>query len=581
MRNKICLIIACILVISYTVPVLGFTELSDKTLILDQDPNQNWRLKVKHLNDGRLPPAPGEMSEKILIEPSENIKKINNPPKTIQSIDETILDIIQNVEDTLILGYLENLTAFGPRLTGTPACQQAGEYIYDEFESYGLEARYDDWSYSGYSGNNIEGTLKGINETSDEIYIICAHYDTVSSSPGADDDGSGTAAVLAAAYIMSQYEFNYTIRFLAVDGEEQGLLGSHEYAEEASNNGDNIVAVLNGDMIGYAANPTQASFIKIYENTPSEWITDFTEEVSQTYYDFINLTVVPSGTAYNSDHASFWSFGYDAIMYHEYQFNPYYHSSQDIIENMDVNYSTRVSKLMIATLGELAEAQIINIPPDKPIITGPSTGYEGEEITIYFSTTDPEEHDLYYFVDWGDGTYSEWLGPYVSGETAEAYHVFEIPAEYNLKVKAKDIKNGQSEWSDLHPLTILEDTPPNKPTITGPRMTRAGKEVEFKFTAVDPEGHDVYYYINWGDDIREFWLGPYASGETVTFSHIYNESGSFKIISKAKDICDKEGQQNQFTLLVLKNKALTHSLFIRLLEKLMDHFPILEQLLIR
>ena len=570
------------LVMSYAIPVLGFAGEPNNSMFLKQDPNQSWRLKVKHLDDGRLPPDPGELVEDFVIKTPENIQIISNSYGGIaSSTHETVIEIIQNLNDELILGYLENLTAFGPRLTGSPACQQAGEYIYDEFESYGLEARYDDWSYSGYSGNNIEGTLQGINETSDEIYIICAHYDTVSSSPGADDDGSGTVAVLAAAYLMSQYEFNHTIRFVAFDGEEQGLLGSHEYAEEASINGDNIVAVLNGDMIGYAENPTQASYIKIYENSASEWITDFTEGVSQQYYDFINLTVVPSGTAYNSDHASFWSFQYNAIMYHEYQFNQYYHSSQDIIENMDINYSTRVSKLMTATLGELAEAQIMNIPPDKPIITGPSTGYEEEEITLYFSTTDPDGHDLYYLVDWGDGTTSEWLGPYASGETAEASYVFETPAEYFIKVKAKDIKNGQSEWSDVHHIIILEDTPPDKPTISGPRIARTGKEAEFKFTAVDPEGHDVYFYISWGDGIREYWLGPYASGETATFSHTYTEGGSFTIISKAKDICDKEGQQNQFKLLVLKNKAATHSLFLQLLEKLMERFPILEQFLNR
>ena len=570
------------LLMSYSIPVLGFADEPNNTIIINQDPNQNWRLKVKHLDDGRLPPAPGESVEDFIIKTPENIQiNYNSIDKTISSTHETIVEIIQNLNDQLVLGYLENLTAFGPRLTGSPACQQAGEYIYDEFESYGLEARYDDWSYSGYSGNNIEGTLQGINETSDEIYIICAHYDSVSGSPGADDDGSGTAAVLAAAYLMSKYEFNHTIRFVAFDGEEQGLLGSHEYAEEASINGDNIVAVLNGDMIGYAENPTQASLIKIYENSASAWITDYTEEVSQAYFDYINLTIVPSGTAYNSDHASFWSFGYNAIMYHEYEFNQYYHSSQDIIENMDVNYSTRVSKLMIATLGELAEAQIINLPPEKPIITGPSTGYEGEEITLFFSTTDPEEHDLYYLVDWGDGSTSEWLGPYASGETVEASYIFVTPAEYNIKVRAKDIKNGQSGWSNIHHIIILEDLPPDKPTISGPRIARTGKEAEFKFTAIDPEGHDLYYYISWGDGIKEYWLGPYASGETATFSHTYTEGGSMTIISKAMDICYKEGQQNQFNLLILKNKAATHSLFLQILEKLLERFPILEQLLNR
>ena len=209
--------------------------------------------------------------------------------KKLLSDENAIIDILENIDEDLIVGYLEDLVSFGPRVTGSSACDAAGDYIYNEFVSYGLEARYDPWSYGSYSANNIEGTLPGIDEESDEIYIICAHYDSVSGSPGADDDGSGTAAVLAAAHVMSQYDFNNTIRFVAFSGEEQGLLGSYRYAEESYGNGDNIVAALNGDMIGYAENPTQASYIKTYENPASQWITDFTEEVSQTYSDYFEL----------------------------------------------------------------------------------------------------------------------------------------------------------------------------------------------------------------------------------------------------------------------------------------------------
>jgi len=287
-----------------------------------------------------------------------------------------IIDMISQVNEDMLYDYLKNLTDFGPRFTGTENCTLAAQYIYNEFESYGLEVRYDDWTYSGYSGNNIEGTKIGTNETSDAIYLICAHYDSVSNSPGADDDGSGTAAVLAAAYLLSQYEFNHTIRFVAFDGEEQGLLGSHEYAEEASNNGDNIVAVLNGDMIGYAEDSEQASYIKIYEDSASEWITDATQEISQLYFDYLGLTIVPSGVAYNSDHASFWTYDFNAIMYHEYEFNYYYHTPQDTIENMNITYATKCSKLVLATLASLGK--LSSDAPLTPEISGETNGIAGQ-----------------------------------------------------------------------------------------------------------------------------------------------------------------------------------------------------------
>ncbi|UCF49084.1 MAG: M28 family peptidase [Thermoplasmatales archaeon] len=579
MKKKIRIFFISLLLIVYTIPLMSMADDTNNLYVIYQDPTQNYRFKVKHLDDGRLPPDPGEMPEDFILKIPDNSKINNNLPKRASSFNELIVEIIQNLDDDLILQYLEDITEFGPRPTGSPACEQAGEYIYNEFESYGLEARYDDWTYSSYSGNNIEGTRYGIDETSDEIYIILAHYDSVSSSPGADDDGSGTAAVLAAAKLLSQYEFNHTVRFLAVDGEEQGLLGSYEYAEEAFNNGDNIVAVLNGDMIGYAENPTDASYIKIYEDSASEWITDITEEMSQIYNDYLGLTIVPSGVAYNSDHASFWDFDYNAIMYHEYNFNSYYHSSQDIIENMDINYSTRVSKLMLATLSELAEVQIVNLPPDKPIITGPSTGIAGDEITFSFSTTDPEGHDMFYLIDWGDGNNSGWIGPYASGETGEATHIFQNISEYDIKVQAKDIKYGKSEWSDNHHIIILENTAPEKPIITGPNFATTGKELYFEIVANDPNDHDLYYYVYWDDGSFNNWEGPYKSGEEVTFNHTFSKGGSFTIVSKARDTLGKSGPQNEFKIFILKNRASTQLIFLPLLEKLIERFPILYRLL--
>jgi len=575
MDKKLGIILVCMLLIAYTIPALGTTN-----IIISKDPKDNYRENVKHLNDGRLPPDPGDMPLGFVLEKTVNHQIILNPPKRAgRSEHEAIIAILENLDEPLIIGYLENLTDFGPRVTGSTACAEAGDYIYNEFVSYGLEARYDDWSYYGYDGNNIEGTLEGIDENSDEIYIICAHYDSVSGSPGADDDGSGTAAVLAAAYIMSQYEFNHTIRFVAFDGEEQGLLGSHEYAEEASQNGDNIVGALNADMIGYAENPTQASFIKIYENTASEWITDFTEAVSQNYYNYIGLTVVPSGTAYNSDHASFWTFNYAAIMYHEYEFNPYYHSPQDIIENMDTNYSTRVSKLIAAALGELAQVCKLNTPPEKPTLNGQSEGIEGEELTFYATSTDFDGDDLYYEFDWGDGTTSHWIGPYESGETMEASYAWTEMGEYHVLVRAKDTNNSNGEWSDPLTVTINVNLPPEKPSISGPKIAKAGKTLDFTFQSSDPEGFDLYYHINWKDGTTEDYIGPYASGEEVVISHTYMKSGTYNILVHAKDAANREGYQNQHKITILKNKAINNPVLIQILERIQYHFPLLNRIL--
>ncbi len=374
---------------------------------------------------------------------------------SVQFQDDSIIEILLKLNESLYLEYLEDLVDFGPRVTGSSACEQAGEYIYSQFESMGLQVRYHYWSYGGYSGKNIEGTLEGINESSDEIYIISAHYDSVTGSPGADDDGSGTAAVLAAADLISKYDTNHTVRFVAFSGEEQGLLGSHEYAAEAYANGDNIIGVLNGDMIGFALTASDGNNIRIYENSESHWITEITYEISNLYEEYIELNIVPSGFSGGSDHYSFWQIGYNAILYHEYNFNDFYHSPQDIIENMNISYAIKSSKLMVSTLATLAQSMIPSKPPNQPIITGPTTGLEGEEYEYIFTTIDPEGNDVYYYIEWGDNTNSSWLGPYNSGESGEAFHKWSEPGDYNIRVQAMDIYGKVSNWSTPISIHIL------------------------------------------------------------------------------------------------------------------------------
>jgi hypothetical protein len=414
-------------------------------------------------------PFPGELIDNppIFDTYSYPQRDFNHHEISLQSQDDLIISILNQLNESLFLEYLEELVAFGPRRTGTPACEQAGKYIYEQFKEMGLQARYQNWSYGGESGSNIEGTLNGFNESSDEIYIICAHYDSVTGSPGADDDGSGTVAVLVAADLLSKYAVNHTVKFVAFDGEEQGLLGSHEYAREASENGDNIIGVLNGDMIGFAITTYDGENIKIYENTASTWITEFTEEISDLYDEYIDLNIIPSGTSGGSDHYSFWQYGYDSIFYHEYNFNDYYHSPQDTIENMNITYAAKSARLMVGTLASLGQSLIPSEPPGQPIISGPSTGIEEEEYEFIFSATDPEGDNVYYYVDWGDETGGSWIGPYESGEEATITHSWSDEGNYEIQAKAKDIYDMIGEWSSPSPITIYGGPSVRVDTIGG------------------------------------------------------------------------------------------------------------------
>jgi len=268
------------------------------------------------------------------------------------SSDPYIVDLIQHLNETLLLGYLQNLTSFGPRVTGTTNCTAAAAYLYATFQTMGLSVRYRNWTDGSLSASNIEATLPGT--STGPLLIVCGHYDSVPTSPGADDDGSGVATVLAAAHLLKDAQLNHTVRFVCFSGEEQGLIGSHYYAEDQALHNVSILAALNADMIAYTETHDDGLLGKIYYDDASQWICNYAANISLLYDPYIGIQVVPSGYTWGSDHNSFWDYGYQAIFCHEFKFNAYYHSSNDTIAHMNLTYHAHFARLILATLIDLA-----------------------------------------------------------------------------------------------------------------------------------------------------------------------------------------------------------------------------------
>ncbi|MCX6662531.1 MAG: M20/M25/M40 family metallo-hydrolase, partial [Euryarchaeota archaeon] len=403
-KSKIICLVICTLMIVTVFPVVGLSiptgEIKNLsvTQIRNQPPTPGY---------APIPPADALLDSTILRE---------RPEITAATMDDVVVSIIEQVDESIFLSYEQNLTANGPRPTGSASCIAAADYMYDQFQSMGLAVRYVPWSNGGYNSDNVEATLNGTDTTSDDIYIICAHYDTVSAGPGADDDTSGTAAVLIAASIMSQYQFNHTIKFVCFSGEEQGLLGSAVYANQAASQGWDIIGVLNCDMISYAITTNDGNNLDVIENTASEWLYTYTDNINTEYSGYIGLTLIHYGYMWGSDHNSFWDEGYAAVFYFEYTETPYYHTAQDTIAHINASYAVKNMKLILATLAELAEAGLLSNPPATPVLTGPDTGVINEMYTYNAVTTEPDGENIYYFFDWGDGSNSGWLGPYNSGQ---------------------------------------------------------------------------------------------------------------------------------------------------------------------
>jgi hypothetical protein len=291
------------------------------------------------------------MKQSFFSEQSYTHNRINNPSSRSWSSD--ILQMIQQVNASTLRTYIQKIQEFGPHSTGSKACEALGEYLYDTLNSFQISGQYDSWKYKLHSGKNIVASLQG--EESNNIVVVSAHYDSLSISPGGNDDGSGVAVVLAAADILSHYSFNNTIHFVLFSGEEQGLLGSHEYVQNAYRNGEYILGDLNLDGVGYAMTSVDGSKIKHFANNQSTWMIDISKTIASKYHDEIGLEVIGLPHVTFSDHESFVEYHYDASFFWQYALAPFYHTSDDTLEHMNMTYLTKVCKLTVGTLASIAE----------------------------------------------------------------------------------------------------------------------------------------------------------------------------------------------------------------------------------
>jgi hypothetical protein len=130
----------------------------------------------------------------------------------------------------------------------------------------------------------------------------------------------------------------------------------------------------------------------------------------------------------------------------------------------------------------------------------------------------------------------------------------------------------------------LMNKEPSVPTVTGQSDGKVGVSYTYKFNSLDQDGDDVYYYIDWGDQTNDGWIGPYGSGKDIMVSHRWSKRGTYIIKAKAKDIYDIESEWATLEVTILKNKAIK-SPFINFLESFLQRhpnlFPILQKIIQR
>ncbi|HWR63417.1 MAG TPA: hypothetical protein VN365_03340, partial [Candidatus Thermoplasmatota archaeon] len=125
-----------------------------------------------------------------------------------------------------------------------------------------------------------------------------------------------------------------------------------------------------------------------------------------------------------------------------------------------------------------------------------------------------------------------------------------------------------------------ENEPPNPPTITGPTKGKIKVAINYNFTTTDPEGDEVYYFIDWGDNTNSSWIGPYPSGDLITKSHTWSKKGTYIIKAKAKDIYGTESGWGTLSITMPTSYNIPfQSFWMKLFERFPHIFPIIRHLM--
>jgi len=395
----------------------------------------------------------------------------------LQRQQAQINKIVAEISPKRIEAYITKLVSFGTRHTmsetesDTRGIGAARRWIKAEMErcgaGSGLQVSFDS-HVAPVSARisrpteivNVVATLPGTQDASkDRIYVTSGHYDSrvtdvmnaTADAPGANDDASGTAAVMEMACVMSKYKFDATLVFMAVAAEEQGLLGARHWATQARQKNLNIAGMFTNDIIGSSradngkvdnkqvrlfsqsipATKEMSDVVRQLVATGgdsdslSRQLARHTKEQGERYVKGFKVSVIHRADRYlrGGDHMPFLEQGYAALRFTE-PAEDFAHQHQDLrtengkvygdlIEFVDFDYVAKVTRVNAATLASLALA------PGAPQGVKLRTDKLTNDSTLVWQAN-PEPDVAGYRIVWRDTTSSNWEGAKWVGKVNEA-----------------------------------------------------------------------------------------------------------------------------------------------------------------
>ncbi len=271
-----------------------------------------------------------------------------------QPIAADVRRVVGDASVTRVFDYEKALFDFDSKNITQPGNRKASEFLFNTYASFGYTPEYQWFEPRNALGGktaNVVATLRGT-VNPELVYVVSSHYDSVEAGPGADDDTSGTAALLEAARVMAAHPMPATIVFASMTGEEGGLLGSREFARRAVESKMHVAGVLNNDMVGWMNDQRMDNTIR-YSNPG---IRDIQHAAA---FLFTRLITYDALYWKGTDAASFYDVYGDiigGIGSYPVLGSPHYHQSTDLLEHENHQLITETSKTTIATLMLLASS---------------------------------------------------------------------------------------------------------------------------------------------------------------------------------------------------------------------------------
>jgi hypothetical protein len=314
----------------------------------------------------------------------------DNGRKAFAPIAADVAAVTREISAGRAYAHEKALFDFDSKHITRPGNRLASEYLFNAYASFGYTPEYQWFSPRNALGGrtaNVIATLTGT-VNPELVYVVSSHYDSVAIGPGADDDTSGTAALLEAARALAGHPMPATIVFASFTGEEAGLLGSREFVRQAVANKMRIVGALNNDMIGWANDHRLDNTIR-YSNPG---IRDIQHAAAMQFSSLITYDAL----YYKSTDAAAYYEAYGDIVggigSYPVLGNPHYHQSHDLLDGMNHQLIAEVAKTTAATLMLLASS------PSRLAGLEATAGAGGATASW---TASPEKGITGYLVTWG------------------------------------------------------------------------------------------------------------------------------------------------------------------------------------